>query len=99
MAHVGRPRESPIDSFGQVPEPLAVNPTIATVNALKDRRWTCADDELAGLRMLDDTPCLLIQDSIVDLPPTMAAVLASLHAAPSCHRVNALTIISVNHHR
>src|SRR5262249_24438826 len=36
MAHMGRPRESPIDSLRQVPEPFAVNPTIATVSALKD---------------------------------------------------------------
>src|SRR5262245_7241045 len=99
MAHMGRPRESPIDSFGQVPEPLAVNPTTAPLNALKDRRWTCADDELPGLGMLDDAPCLLIQNSIVDLLPTMATVLAPLHAASSRDCVNALTIISINHHR
>src|SRR6266850_2661070 len=49
--------------------------------------------------MLDDAPCLLIQNSIVDLLPTLATVLASLHAASSRHRVNALTIVSVNHHR
>src|SRR5215475_6677850 len=99
MAHMGRPRESPIDSFGQVPEPLAVNPTIATVNALKDRRWTCADDELAGLRMLDDAPRLLVQNSIVDLLPSLATVIAPLHARSTGHRVNTLTILSVNHRR
>src|SRR5262245_22768889 len=36
MAHMGRPRESPIDSLRQLPKPFAVNPTIAAVNALKD---------------------------------------------------------------
>src|SRR5262245_31020903 len=49
--------------------------------------------------MLDDAPCLLVQNSIVDLLPSLATVLAPLYAASSRHRVNALTVVSVNHHR
>src|SRR5215471_7797600 len=49
--------------------------------------------------MLDDAPCLLVQNSVVDLLPSLATVLAPVHAASSRHRVNALTIVSVNHHR
>src|SRR5215831_3982093 len=48
--------------------------------------------------MLDDAPCLLVQNSVVDLLPSLATVLAPLHAASSRHRVNALTVVLVNHH-
>src|SRR5262245_39029891 len=99
MPPMGRPRESPIASFGQVSEPLAVRPAIAPVNALKHERCACADDEFAVLRMLDDAPLLLVQNSIVDLLPSLATVLTPLHARSTSHRVNTLTILSVNHHR
>src|SRR4030095_6344353 len=81
MAHMGRAREGPIDGFRQVPEPFAVKPMIAAVSALKHRRWTGADEKLRRLGVLDDTPCFFIENTVVDLPPTRAAIFAALHAA------------------
>src|SRR6266576_1765002 len=74
VAHVGRTRESPIDGFGQVSEPLAVDPTLAAVHAIENGRRTGADKQLGAFRMLDHTPSFFIKDAVVDLAPTLATV-------------------------
>src|SRR5437867_8591005 len=99
MAHVGRTREGPIDSFRQVPEPFAIKPMIAAVVTLKHRRWAGADKKLRRLGVLDDTPCFFIENTVVDLPPARAAIFAALHAASTGCGVEAPRIVPVDQHR
>src|SRR6266513_317550 len=99
VAHVGRSREGPIEGFGQVSELLAVDPTLATVRALENRRRTGADKQLGAFRMLHHAPSFFIKDPVVDLAPALPAVFAPLHAAAAGRGVDAARIVSVNLHR
>src|SRR5919106_845382 len=96
MAHVGRAWEGPIDGFRQVSESFAVEPMIATVTTFKHGRWTRADKNLRRLWVLDDTPGFFIEDTVIDLPPGMAAILAALDAAAASGSVDAPRVVSID---
>ena len=99
MAHVGRTREGPVDGFRQVSQFLAIGPTVATIGAFENRRWTGADKQLAALRVLNHAPGFFVKDTIVDLVPALATVFAALHATATRGCVDAARVISVNLHR
>src|SRR5206468_4177304 len=99
VAHVGRPRESPVNGFRQVSELLAIGPTVAAVRALENRRRTGADEQLAALRVLNHAPGFFIKNTVVDLAPALTAVVALLHAASTSRSIEAPRIVSVDLHR